>query len=226
MKYLRASGDLSTRPRGLVSAPVRARRRGALCPLHEPTDTGHCENRVCVSRCPLPLRVWQCRTACRGVREGEVRGARRAQQTPEPEPELELSAALDSSRSAPPAPGSSAPRRDAASSHRIGLDRHAPLWLAHAVGRVVVLERACVVYGGSSARPRSLRAASRSLCHPQEPASFRPATPPPTTVAYARRTHGGVGPLRGPPDVQVKLVSGHPLWGRSCLNCPAQASHR
>ncbi|KAK4700729.1 EEF1A N-terminal glycine/lysine methyltransferase, partial [Phenoliferia sp. Uapishka_3] len=47
----------------------------------------------------------------------------------------------------------------------------------------------------------------------EEPASFRPATPPPTTVPYSRRPHGGIGDLVGNDEVQVRLVSGHPLWG-------------
>ncbi|KAL8283589.1 hypothetical protein RQP46_005384 [Phenoliferia psychrophenolica] len=47
----------------------------------------------------------------------------------------------------------------------------------------------------------------------EEPASFRPSTPPPTTVPYTRRPHGGHGPLIGPSSIDVKLVSGHPLWG-------------
>ncbi|TNY21052.1 hypothetical protein DMC30DRAFT_421640 [Rhodotorula diobovata] len=46
-----------------------------------------------------------------------------------------------------------------------------------------------------------------------EPADFRPPTPPPTVRAYKRRCHGGVGSQVGPDDVQVGLVSGHPLWG-------------
>ncbi|GAA6012535.1 hypothetical protein JCM11491_005423 [Sporobolomyces phaffii] len=47
----------------------------------------------------------------------------------------------------------------------------------------------------------------------EEPEGYRPATPPPTVRSYKRRKYGGTGPLRGPPEVQVGLVSGHPLWG-------------
>ncbi|SCV68279.1 BQ2448_400 [Microbotryum intermedium] len=47
----------------------------------------------------------------------------------------------------------------------------------------------------------------------QEPESFRPKTPPPTTASYTRRALGGHGPLQGPEEVQIRLVGGHPLWG-------------
>ncbi|GAA5834111.1 hypothetical protein JCM9279_004219 [Rhodotorula babjevae] len=47
----------------------------------------------------------------------------------------------------------------------------------------------------------------------EEPADFRPATPPPTVKSYARRNYGGVGDQVGPDSVEVGLVSGHPLWG-------------
>ncbi|POY71459.1 hypothetical protein BMF94_5772 [Rhodotorula taiwanensis] len=47
----------------------------------------------------------------------------------------------------------------------------------------------------------------------QEPEDFRPATPPPTVRTYDRRALGGRGPLVGDQQVQVGLVSGHPLWG-------------
>ncbi|GAA5837986.1 hypothetical protein JCM3766R1_004168 [Sporobolomyces carnicolor] len=47
----------------------------------------------------------------------------------------------------------------------------------------------------------------------QEPEGYRPATPPPTVRTYERRKYGGIGPLVGDRQVQVGLVSGHPLWG-------------
>ncbi|GAA6001771.1 hypothetical protein JCM10207_002312 [Rhodosporidiobolus poonsookiae] len=47
----------------------------------------------------------------------------------------------------------------------------------------------------------------------EEPEGFRPATPPPTVRTYKRRKYGGVGERVGPEEVEVGLVSGHPLWG-------------
>ncbi|GAA5847030.1 hypothetical protein JCM5353_005751 [Sporobolomyces roseus] len=47
----------------------------------------------------------------------------------------------------------------------------------------------------------------------QEPDDFRPPTPPPTVRTYQRRKLGGVGEIIGEQQVQVGLVSGHPLWG-------------
>ncbi|BGP44860.1 Protein N-terminal and lysine N-methyltransferase efm7 [Rhodotorula kratochvilovae] len=47
----------------------------------------------------------------------------------------------------------------------------------------------------------------------EEPADFRPPTPPPTVRAYKRRKYGGVGAQVGADEVDVGLVSGHPLWG-------------
>ncbi|GAA5980090.1 hypothetical protein JCM10908_001531 [Rhodotorula pacifica] len=47
----------------------------------------------------------------------------------------------------------------------------------------------------------------------QEPEGFRPPTPPPTVRTYKRRALGGSGPLVGNEQVEVGLVSGHPLWG-------------
>ncbi|GAA5832268.1 hypothetical protein JCM11251_004301 [Rhodosporidiobolus azoricus] len=47
----------------------------------------------------------------------------------------------------------------------------------------------------------------------EEPEGFRPATPPPTVRSYARRRYGGIGERVGPEEVEVGLVSGHPLWG-------------
>ncbi|GAA5956059.1 hypothetical protein JCM8115_004402 [Rhodotorula mucilaginosa] len=47
----------------------------------------------------------------------------------------------------------------------------------------------------------------------EEPEDFRPPTPPPTVRTYERRALGGVDPLVGDSQVQVGLVSGHPLWG-------------
>ncbi|GAA5994889.1 uncharacterized protein JCM10292_004413 [Rhodotorula paludigena] len=47
----------------------------------------------------------------------------------------------------------------------------------------------------------------------EEPEGFRPATPPPTVRSYKRRKYGGVGERVGAQDVEVGLVSGHPLWG-------------
>ncbi|GAA5908378.1 uncharacterized protein JCM6883_004372 [Sporobolomyces salmoneus] len=47
----------------------------------------------------------------------------------------------------------------------------------------------------------------------EEPEGFRPATPPPTVRTYKRRKYGGYGELRGSAEVEVGLVSGHPLWG-------------
>lgn len=51
---------------------------------------------------------------------------------------------------------------------------------------------------------------------------YRPATPPPTIKSYARRALGGSSDgaaLIGPAEVDVGLVSGHPLWGM--LTSPA-----
>ncbi|GAA5915929.1 hypothetical protein JCM8208_003666 [Rhodotorula glutinis] len=47
----------------------------------------------------------------------------------------------------------------------------------------------------------------------EEPADFRPPTPPPTVKSYKRRRYGGVAHQVGPDSVEVGLVSGHPLWG-------------
>ncbi|BGO92879.1 hypothetical protein NBRC10512_008001 [Rhodotorula toruloides] len=47
----------------------------------------------------------------------------------------------------------------------------------------------------------------------EEPEGFRPPTPPPTVRNYKRRKYGGVGERVGPEEVEVGLVSGHPLWG-------------
>ncbi|GAA6047287.1 hypothetical protein JCM3770_001868 [Rhodotorula araucariae] len=47
----------------------------------------------------------------------------------------------------------------------------------------------------------------------EEPADFRPPTPPPTVRAYKRRNYGGDGAQVGADEVEVGLVSGHPLWG-------------
>ncbi|GAA6036900.1 hypothetical protein JCM8097_006344 [Rhodosporidiobolus ruineniae] len=47
----------------------------------------------------------------------------------------------------------------------------------------------------------------------EEPEGFRPATPPPTVRTYTRRKFGGVGERVGAEEVEVGLVSGHPLWG-------------
>ncbi|GAA5941074.1 hypothetical protein JCM3775_001298 [Rhodotorula graminis] len=47
----------------------------------------------------------------------------------------------------------------------------------------------------------------------EEPADFRPATPPPTVKSYKRRKCGGLLDQVGPDSVEVGLVSGHPLWG-------------
>ncbi|KAK4054947.1 Protein N-terminal and lysine N-methyltransferase efm7 [Microbotryomycetes sp. JL201] len=48
----------------------------------------------------------------------------------------------------------------------------------------------------------------------EEPANFRPATPPPTVRTYSRR-HFATEHERpdASNDVRVGLVSGHPLWG-------------
>ena len=51
------------------------------------------------------------------------------------------------------------------------------------------------------------------MFRPQEPEDFRPVTPPPMIRTYARRKFGGVGDVAGPAEVEVGLVSGHPLWG-------------
>jgi hypothetical protein len=51
----------------------------------------------------------------------------------------------------------------------------------------------------------------------QEPADYRPATPPPTVRSYKRRKYGGIGERVGEDDVEVGLVSGHPLWGAHAL---------
>jgi len=51
------------------------------------------------------------------------------------------------------------------------------------------------------------------MFRPQEPEDFRPATPPPMIRTYSRRKFGGVGDVAGPAEVEVGLVSGHPLWG-------------
>ncbi|GAA5958461.1 hypothetical protein JCM3765_007885 [Sporobolomyces pararoseus] len=47
----------------------------------------------------------------------------------------------------------------------------------------------------------------------EEPEGYRPATPPPTVRSYKRRKYGGTGELYGSEEVEVGLVSGHPLWG-------------
>ncbi|GAA5894228.1 hypothetical protein JCM5296_004689 [Sporobolomyces johnsonii] len=47
----------------------------------------------------------------------------------------------------------------------------------------------------------------------EEPEGFRPPTPPPTVRNYKRRKYGGVGERAGDEQVEVGLVSGHPLWG-------------
>lgn len=54
----------------------------------------------------------------------------------------------------------------------------------------------------------------------QEPASFRPASPAPSSVPYLRREYyGGRGKMLGEEEVQVGLVSGHPLWGTYVYSC-------
>ncbi|GAA5920780.1 hypothetical protein JCM1841_004189, partial [Sporobolomyces salmonicolor] len=47
----------------------------------------------------------------------------------------------------------------------------------------------------------------------EEPEGFRPPSPPPTVRSYTRRKYGGVGERAGAEQVEVGLVSGHPLWG-------------
>ncbi|GAA5923210.1 uncharacterized protein JCM15063_003571 [Sporobolomyces koalae] len=47
----------------------------------------------------------------------------------------------------------------------------------------------------------------------EEPEGYRPATPPPTVRTYKRRKYGGTRDMVGPEQVEVGLVSGHPLWG-------------
>ncbi|GAA5913993.1 hypothetical protein JCM6882_002590 [Rhodosporidiobolus microsporus] len=47
----------------------------------------------------------------------------------------------------------------------------------------------------------------------EEPEGYRPKTPPPTVRTYTRRKYGGAGERVGPEEVEVGLVSGHPLWG-------------
>ncbi|KAK4057986.1 Protein N-terminal and lysine N-methyltransferase efm7 [Microbotryomycetes sp. JL221] len=47
----------------------------------------------------------------------------------------------------------------------------------------------------------------------EEPAGFRPATPPPTVQSYVRRHFGPDQGMIGESSVEVGLVSGHPLWG-------------
>ena len=47
----------------------------------------------------------------------------------------------------------------------------------------------------------------------KEPKSFRPATPPPSVVPYFRREYGGHGEIVGEEEIEVQLISGHPLWG-------------
>lgn len=68
-------------------------------------------------------------------------------------------------------------------------------------------------------RSRSSTASSSSdpevISFMEEPTSFRPASPPPTSVPYTRRELGGNGDLQGGVVVDVHLVSGHPLWGQS-----------
>lgn len=54
----------------------------------------------------------------------------------------------------------------------------------------------------------------------QEPASYRPATPPPTIRSYTRRADFfGEEQLD---QVDVGLVSGHPLWGAFTSHFPCK----